>query len=237
MSLKNKRVLITAGPTWVPIDNVRIISNIATGKTGILLASKLQVQGARVTLLLGPGESCCLNNMKIAFGDNSERFSVVGKVLYTFPHHKIRLIRFRFLNELRSIIKRELKAKNYDIVIHSAAVSDYSPQNHFREKIKSGLKDWEIKLFPTPKIIDSIKRISRDIFLVGFKFEPDAKKEILIKRAKELFYRARLDLVVANSMNRNRYQAYIINRDNAYGPLQSKTALSEKLIEIIGENL
>ena len=52
--LKNKKVLITAGPTWVPIDNVRVISNTATGETGILLSEKLKNLGAKVTLLLGP---------------------------------------------------------------------------------------------------------------------------------------------------------------------------------------
>ena len=57
MSLKNKRILITAGPTWVAIDSVRVISNIATGETGILLAKRLSLQGAKVTLALGP--SCC----------------------------------------------------------------------------------------------------------------------------------------------------------------------------------
>lgn len=213
MSLKNKCILITAGPTWVPIDSVRIISNIATGETGLMLAEKLCSKGARVTLLLGPGEFCCLSNSKV------------------------RLIRFRFFNELHSIFARELRARKYDAVIHSAAVSDYRPLRYFREKIKSGLKKLEIELFPAPKIIDSIKKISPDTFLVGFKFEPDAGKKILIKRAKRLFSRAGLDLVVANSAKGKKYRAYIINRENTYGPLQSKNVLSERLVKIIGENL
>ena len=54
MVLKNKNILITAGPTWVPIDRVRVISNIATGKTGILLAKSANKLGAKVTLVLGP---------------------------------------------------------------------------------------------------------------------------------------------------------------------------------------
>ncbi len=56
MSLNGKRILITAGPTWVPIDNVRVISNIATGTTGVLLAWQTSAQGAKVTLVLGPCE-------------------------------------------------------------------------------------------------------------------------------------------------------------------------------------
>ncbi|MBU1999188.1 MAG: phosphopantothenoylcysteine decarboxylase, partial [Candidatus Omnitrophica bacterium] len=53
-NLKNKKILITAGPTWVPVDDVRVISNSASGETGILLAKRLSGQGAKVTLLLGP---------------------------------------------------------------------------------------------------------------------------------------------------------------------------------------
>ena len=60
MNLRKLRVLITAGPTWVAIDNVRVISNIATGETGKILAEKLASMGAKVTLLIGPGDLCCL---------------------------------------------------------------------------------------------------------------------------------------------------------------------------------
>jgi len=56
MALKRKRVLITAGPTWVRLDLSRVISNIATGETGRRLASAAARKGAQVTLLLGPGD-------------------------------------------------------------------------------------------------------------------------------------------------------------------------------------
>jgi phosphopantothenoylcysteine decarboxylase/phosphopantothenate--cysteine ligase len=54
--LRNKKILITAGSTWVPIDRVRVISNIATGATGILLTARLRRLGAKVKLILGPFE-------------------------------------------------------------------------------------------------------------------------------------------------------------------------------------
>ena len=50
MKLKNKRVLITAGPTWVKIDKVRVISNTASGKTGLLFADAFKRLGSKVTL-------------------------------------------------------------------------------------------------------------------------------------------------------------------------------------------
>lgn len=213
MILKNKTVLITAGPTWVPIDTVRVISNIATGTTGILLAEKLRRLGAKVTLLLGPADNCCLNK-------------------------KIKLLRFRFFDELKDKIINELKYKKYNIVIHSAAVSDYKPIKTYSHKVKSGIKRWKLDLVPTEKIIDLLKRIDNSIILVGFKFEPQAGKDILIKKTKELIRQAELDLAVANTMNKNKYCAYILdNYNHSYGPIFNKKNLVAKLADLIGGNL
>ncbi len=213
MNLKNRRVLITAGPTWVPIDAVRVISNVATGQTGILLAEELQRLSAKVTLLIGPIETCCLNK-------------------------NIKLLRFRFFDELKDKIIQELKYKKYDIVIHSAAVSDYKPSKVYSGKIKSGIKNLRLSLVPAEKIIDLIKRIDNSIILVGFKFEPQAKKDMLIKRTKELIRAANLNLAVANTIDKNKYCAYILdNYNRSYGPIFNKKDLVTKLADLIGGDL
>jgi len=213
MKLRNKRILITAGPTWVPIDAVRVISNVATGQTGILLAEELQRLSAKVTLLIGPVETCCLNK-------------------------NIKLLRFRFFDELKDKIIQELKYKKYDIVIHSAAVSDYEPSKVYSGKIKSGIKNLRLSLVPAEKIIDLIKRIDNSIILVGFKFEPQAKKDMLIKMTKELIRAANLNLAVANTIDKNKYCAYILdNYNRSYGPIFNKKDLVTKLADLIGGDL
>jgi len=213
MNFKNKRILITAGPTWVPIDNVRVISNIATGKTGILLAQNLQDLGAKVTLVLGPAESCCLNK-------------------------QIRLIRFRFFEDLRKIISAELKSKKYNILIHSAAVSDYRPKVKHNRKISSNLKQWRLNLVPTVKIIDLIRKLDASLYLVGFKFEPQAKDSFLLAQARNLRKRVKANLVVANTIDKkDRYRAYVINQGRRYGPISNREGLVRRLIKIIGDNL
>lgn len=205
MKLKNKKILITAGPTWVAIDGVRVISNTATGETGILLAEKLRYHGAKVTLLMGPTGACCLNK-------------------------DIRLVHFQFFDELKDKLIRELRSKKYDIVIHSAAVSDYKPARVYSQKVKAD-KKWRLDLVPTEKIIDLIKKINPALFLVGFKFE--LNKERLFREAGSLMRRAKLDLAVANTAKKDRYQAYIVSPKRAYGPLFSKEGLAKKLIGLI----
>ncbi len=237
MKLRNKRILITAGPTWVPIDTVRVISNIATGQTGILLAEKLRSLSAKVTLLLGPVPNVIfLRSVYSGSRRDTEAKTTLG-IETCCLNKKIKLIHFIFFDELKRIIVKELTSKKYDIMIHSAAVTDYRPQVRFKQKVKSGIKQWKLNLVPTPKIIDMIKKIDRALFLVGFKFEPKAPREILIDKAKSLMNRARLDLAVANTIDNDKYLAFIVNKNNTIGPLKNRNALADKLINLIGENL
>lgn len=207
-NLNNRRILITAGPTWVPIDAVRVIGNTATGETGILLAKKLAEQGAKVTLILGPAGNCCIDK-------------------------KIKVINFKFFDELNSLLKSELKNGRYDTVIHSAAVSDYRPVYAGKGKISSGRKALSLTLKPTAKIIDSLRKVSPGSLLVGFKFEPDAAEKQLINEARSLIKRARLDLAVANTAGKNGYKAWIVSNSEALGPLLNKEGLVKELSALI----
>ena len=203
--LKNKKILITAGPTWVPIDNVRVISNIATGETGILLAEEAHRQGAKVTLLLGPISDCCLDN-------------------------SINIIRFKFFDELHKVVKKELKNKKYDIIIHSAAVSDFKPKRFFKEKISSD-KVFDLKLKPLPKIIEDIRRLAPRAKLVMFKLESGVSDTTLIKRAKIAQSKVNANLTVANRFNP--YRAFIIDREGSIVLASSKNELVKKLLKNI----
>lgn len=202
---KNKRVLVTAGPTWVPIDDVRVISNIATGETGILLARGLQGLGAKVTLLLGPVES-----------------SGVGK--------KIRLIRFRFFEELKNEIIKELRSNRYELVIHNAAVADFEPQRIVQGKLDSG-SPYLLKLKPLPKIILLFRRYAPRAKIIMFKLESCVSDNILIQRAKTALLKAGADFIVANRINP--YQAFIIDRKGRIARARTKGELVNKLLKPI----
>lgn len=207
-SLKDKKVLITAGPTWVKIDSVRVISNTATGSTGILLAEKLSRLGAKVTLLLGP------------IGKNN-----LSK--------RIRVLHFQYFDELKALLEKELKTRKYDLAIHSAAVSDYKPKVICKRKISSDLGDLSIKLIPTTKIIKIFKKIQPGIFLVGFKFEPKASKARLIREARQLINNTRTDLVVANTLKSERYVAFIVNSNRQSGPIFDKKTTTNNLTKTL----
>jgi phosphopantothenoylcysteine decarboxylase/phosphopantothenate--cysteine ligase len=126
---------------------------------------------------------------------------------------------------------KELKSRHYDIVIHSAAVSDYRPKVICKKKVKSGRKYWKINLVPTAKIIDLIKRVDKSIFLVGFKFEPHSSRNRLINQAKILMKNSQADLVVANTIYDGRYNAYILSPIKIKDAIKSREKLAEALLK------
>lgn len=177
--LKNKKVLMTAGPTIEYIDPIRIITNQSSGKTGVLLASELISSGAKVTLVYGPG---------------------IEK-----PPKGAKIIKISTSKEMFNVVKKEMN-KEFDIVIMAAAVSDYTPENTSKNKIKSTKNKIKISLKKTPKIIDQIKKYQKNVFLVGFKAETNLSKKELIILAKKKMNESSADMIVANDIGSIRYR-------------------------------
>lgn len=208
--------MITAGPVWTPIDKVRVISNISTGATGSTIAIEAFKEGADVTLLLGPG--CYYDKF---LSRKKPRF---------------RLIRFRFFNELACLIKDELSKGCYDVVIHSAAVADFKVKRVFSGKLDSKRKLLQIKLMPTVKLIDNIKRLDRNAYLVIFKLKARGSYTALIRDAFRLMCRADADLVVANlidDIKEDTHLAFVVDRDMNYVKVRTKKELAKEILKRI----
>ncbi|MFA5199928.1 MAG: phosphopantothenoylcysteine decarboxylase [Candidatus Omnitrophota bacterium] len=206
-----KRILISSGPTWIAIDKARVISNIASGETGFILARKFIKAGFQPTLLLGPGYFCPASK-------------------------KLKIIRFKYFHQLEALLKNELKKGRYSAVIHAAAVSDYRPEKSIKAKISSNKSGWKLNLVPTKKLIDGFRNIE-NLITVGFKFEPELSGKRLIGAGKKLLKNASLDLVVANSSIRDKYCAYIIDDTNSGRPLLSKSKMASRLVNLVKEKL
>jgi len=176
--LHKKRILMTAGPTVEYIDPVRVVTNLSTGRMGVLLASELVSAGAKVTLVYGPGTAV--------------------------PPSGAKVIPVKTSKEMFDAVKKEMK-KKFDIVILAAAASDYTVQNYSSSKIKSSQKSLQIKLKQAPKIIDYIKKWQKDVFLVGFKAETNLSKKKLEESARKKLRVTKADLMIANDIG-TKYQ-------------------------------
>ena len=179
MPLRNKKLLITSGPTRAPLDAVRYITNKATGRLGALIAEEAIARGAHVTFVYG-------------------RPSQVP-VVRGHPHDHLALIGVETIDDLISVFRSEIP-KGYDAVIHPMAVLDFQPDVVRSEKTASGVEEWVVRLVPTPKVIGLVKDLAPHTFLVGFKLEVGKSREELREIAYQFLKKNRCDLVVANDL-------------------------------------
>lgn len=209
--LKGKRALVNAGPTYEPIDQVRFIGNRSSGKMGVAVAEALAQKGAQVTLVLGP------SHLKV-------------------NHPQIQVISVETSEEMHTQMLD--KYFNKDIVVCSAAVSDYAPEKAVEGKIKKENKELNIKLLKTKDILHELGQKKEKQFLVGFALET----ENLLKNAKEKLERKNCDLIVANTTNAENSafnsdfnQVIFVSPDNNVIELgfKSKNEIAEELVQLI----
>jgi len=212
---KSKKILITAGPVWVPIDDVRVISNIFSGRLGFEIAKESLKRGCNVTLLYGP-----------------------GRVDLSLLKGNISIIRFHYYNELKEILFNQLSRKKFDIIFQSAAISDYQPIIPKKGKIKSGKSRLIIKLKPTIKLVDQIKNRAPNAILVKFKLEVNKSKAALIHIAKKSLAVSDADYIVANDFNTvaKSHEAYIISKFGELNKVVGKRNIARKLFDLLLEN-
>lgn len=150
MPLRNKKILITAGPTYEAIDPVRFIGNHSSGKMGFELANEAAKLGAEVLLIAGP------THLK----PENESIRVIGVVS---------------AREMYEAVHREYE--DSDIVIAAAAVADYKPKIVAAQKIKKKENNLIIELEPTQDILASLGALKQHQKLVGFALETNNELE------------------------------------------------------------
>ena len=216
-NLKGKRVLVTAGATFEEVDPVRIITNKSSGKMGVRIAENASLRGADVLLLRSH------NSVEPNYNIIDEKFTTV--------------------NDLYNKIKNNIK--DADIVIHSAAVSDFEVNNKNNKKIKSG-QELHLELMPTTKIFEHLKKFSKKIFLVGFKAEYNVSNKELIDSAYNLLKSANADLVIANDVGKkgrgfdaNTNEVFVVDKEKnvEHIELADKRIVADRLLDIIVKRL
>lgn len=214
--LKGRHILVTAGPTYEPIDAVRFIGNYSSGKMGIEIAKTLSLQGAKVTLVLGP-------------------------VSNTPADKNIEIIPVTTAEEMyKATIE---KFKNTDGAILSAAVADFTPTEKSTTKIKRTSDSLDLKLSPTKDIAAHLGKIKKEKqFLVGFALETNNEE----KNAKKKLKSKKLDFIVLNSLNdtgagfghdTNKITIFTAAGNKKEYPLKTKTEVAKDIVETIIEIL
>ena len=212
MPLSGKKIVVTAGGTQEPIDPVRVITNLSSGKQGYALAQAALDLGADVTLISAP------THLAVPLG--------------------LKLIQVTTADQMHHAVMEEIN--NAQALIMAAAVADFTPAQPSTEKIKKDAPLSEIKLKATVDILKDVsvfkKEKNLDLRVIGFAAESQKLKENAIKKMQE----KSMDMIAANNIAQpqagfgvDTNQVLLIFSDGATEqlPLMDKMEVAEQIIQ------
>ena len=210
--LKGKRALVTAGPTYEPIDPVRFIGNYSSGLMGFALAKTLARHGADVTLVTGPTH-------------------------YQIDNPKIERVDVRTAAQMLEACQKV--APQADIIIMSAAVADYTPATVAPEKIKKSDASLVLNLKKTTDILATLgKQKTENQCIVGFALETEHEEANALTKLKN----KNADIIVLNSLRNegagfqcptNLVTIMDRNGNKVQGELKDKAQVAEDIVSYV----
>jgi phosphopantothenoylcysteine decarboxylase/phosphopantothenate--cysteine ligase len=213
-----KKVLITAGPTFEPIDPVRFIGNRSSGKQGVALANAFFKKGSEVFLILGPIDRYVSDNL--AKGIRVDRVFTAEDML-----------------------NAALKHMDCDAAVHCAAVSDYRPEKVYSSKIKKGegITLNSINFIENVDILATFcSTKNRPKLVVGFAAETDN----LVENAKKKLAKKGCDYIIANDVSNGKgfgkdtNQIVIVGKDGVEELREmSKDDIADRIVKLVDDCL
>jgi len=210
--LAGKNVLVATGATFERMDAMRGVTNRSSGKMGVEIAKEAYRQGANVTLLCG--------------------------LIHTHVPDVLDRIDVESTKQMMDVI--EDKIADVDIYVSAAAISDFVIADVVDTKIPSD-EDITVKFTQLPKLLEKIKVLNPDTFVVGFKAEAGVSEETLIERAVNRMKKYGTDIMVANDIlvdnggpGSDNNEVYLIDGEGFVKlPLDTKSNISKKIVEKI----
>lgn len=206
----NKKVIVTAGPTVEQIDPVRFISNHSTGKMGYAIAQEFAEQGAEVVVVSGPVQMPVPKGVKVINVQSAQQMFQQTMQQYQ---------------------------SGADIIVLSAAVSDYTSANQSQSKLKRDGETLHLQLIPTQDIAASLGKIKKDGSVhIGFALETDNEQANAIQKMQK----KNLDAIVLNSLNdkgagfatnTNKITIFTKEGKTLEFPLKSKSEVAKDIIK------
>ena len=211
--LRGVPVLVTGGPTPVPLDRVRIITNVFKGVLGTQIAEELWLRGADVHFILGRG------------------------LVKVNPYIPTTII--QNYAEYQRAVSTRLADKAYPFGVFCAAVADYQPKQAFDGKMPSGEAEKKIDLVPTKKIVDEVIHSFPTTKVISFKLEVGKGKNEFAQIAAERMKRGHF-AVVANEFSEVRndsHRAFLFSRDADPIEMADKNEIAAQVANLIERSL
>lgn len=215
------KIIVTSGGTEEKIDEVRKITNNATGKLGSIITEKLLEK----------------ENIKVYYV--CSRTAIKPKA-----NKNLEIIETEGVYGLKNSIIQLLQQNEIDYFIHTMAVSDYIVESvesngiklDTSKKISSSEENLIIKLKKAPKVISCIKEISPNTKLIGFKLLNQVTEDELVKVSKNLLNKNHCELVIGNdskSFTKGRHEAIFVSEEGIIDRAETKEEIAIKLIKFL----
>lgn len=202
--LRGRRIMVTAGPTPVPIDGVRRIVNRFRGRLGAQVAEELTWRGAEAELILGDGA--------------------------WRPKAPIPVTIARTFDEYRDTVIERVKSGLWAGVF-SAGVADYRPKQAVQGKIASGQSSLMLELEPTEKVIDLAMAADPRMHTVAFKYLEGVSEEELVRVAAKRLDRAGVVVATRGEDTRGTEQRALMVRQDSVTPIEDKRAIATAIAD------
>lgn len=203
-ALKGRAIMVTAGPTPVPIDGVRRIVNRFRGRLGARIAEELTWRGAEAELILGDGAWRPKTPMPITIT--------------------------RTFDEYRDTVVARAKSGLW-AGIFSAGVADYRPKQAISGKISSGQSSLLLDLEPTEKVIDLAMNAGGAMHAIAFKYLEGVSEEELIRVASKRLDRASLVVATRGEDTRGTEQRALMVRSDGVTPVDNKALIAAAIAD------
>ncbi len=208
-TLRGKKILVSAGPTYELIDPVRFIGNHSSGKMGFAIAEEAASRGATVTLVTGP--------VHLTTPDQVSRKDVVSA------------------EEMKNTLLHYFD--DADVLIMAAAVADYKPKVVSDEKIKKNDAELSLELVKTDDILKEIVKNKKQQFVVGFALETNneqenAKQKLVHKKLDAIVLNSLNDSGAGFGHDTNKVTIITANEEKSY-TLKSKKEVASDILNFI----
>ncbi len=235
-------VVVTGGGTIAPIDDVRLIANISSGRFAASISEALLDRGASVWHIHAPSSQVPLQRLAHFALDTADPSAELERLArlrdrWLGVRDRLHLVPLKegTVSDYAATLRRILGAQPIDAAVLAMAVSDFEPEP-VAGKVSSDADSLVVRCRPTPKVIRSVRDWAPSVYLVGFKLLSGATREELIRRAEAACRINRADLTVANdlqTLRQGRHTLHLVRPGAEPETLEPGDDLTERLVNRI----
>jgi phosphopantothenate---cysteine ligase (CTP) len=232
-------VVVTGGGTIAPVDDVRLLTNVSSGRLAAAIAESFLDRGATVWHIHAPSAQIPLKRQAgfdLDAADPSAELDRLTRLRRRWLDHRNRLhlvpLRMGTVADYAATLRATLEARPIDIAVLPMAVSDFEPEP-YHGKISSDAESLTIRCRRAPKVIRSVRDWAPSVYLVGFKLLSNAPREELIRSAENACRTNRADLTVANDLQllrQGRHTLHLVRPNAEAETLEPGDDMADRLV-------